>query len=136
MAYWRCFYHIVWATHNRAPLITTGIEQVILQCIRHKSTELESPLIASNTVADHVHVAVCIPPKLAAADWVRRVKGYSSKEVNAAYPDQDTRFSWQEGYGVLTFGQKHVDFVQAYVAKQKEHHRDQTVIDYMEEMED
>lgn len=65
------FYHIVWATKNREPLITPAIEAVIFPIVRDKSTELECHLFAINGVADHVHIAVNIPPKLAVSEWVR-----------------------------------------------------------------
>ena len=29
---------------------------------------------------------------------------------------------WQRGYGVVSFGKKHLDWVQNYIANQKEHH--------------
>jgi putative transposase len=131
-----CYYHVVWATKNRELLLMPKIEVVAISAIVRKSTELESPVLAINGVPDHVHVAVSISTKLAVAEWVKSVKGYSAHEVNAIFPDLSTRFSWQIGYGVLTFGTKALPFVSEYIACQKEHHRDSTLDLFLERTEE
>jgi putative transposase len=66
----------------------------------------------------------------------KNVKGYSTHEVNAMFPELPTRFSWQTGYGVLTFGAKALPFVSDYIARQKEHHQDNALDLYLEQMEE
>lgn len=136
MPFWRCYYHIVWATKNRESLITPEIEMVIFHVAQTKTTELECRLFAINGVADHVHVAVNIPPKLAVSDWVRQVKGATSHEINARYAGAERHFAWQSGYGALTFGAKALDYVVSYVEKQKEHHAQKQVEGYLERIEE
>jgi putative transposase len=87
MPFWRCYYHVIWATKKRAEWITPQVEIVILETMREKAVELESTLLAVNTVADHIHIAACIPPKLAIAEWVKRMKGTSTRNVNDQLPD-------------------------------------------------
>ncbi|MCC8423822.1 transposase [Mucilaginibacter sp. UR6-11] len=36
------------------------------------------------------------------------------------------KFSWQEGYGVFSYSQSHIDAVAKYVLNQEEHHRKKT----------
>ena len=36
------------------------------------------------------------------------------------------RFEWQEGYGVFSYSQSHIDNVYHYIANQEEHHKKQT----------
>jgi putative transposase len=69
-----CYYHVVWATKSREPLLMPKIEVVAISAIMRKSTELESPVLAINGVPDHVHVAVSISTKLAVAEWVKTSK--------------------------------------------------------------
>jgi hypothetical protein len=52
------------------------------------------------------------------------------------YPGLSTRFSWQNGYGVLTFGVKALADVCAYVECQKEHHAKSKIIPYLERIEE
>jgi putative transposase len=89
-----------------------------------------------NTVADHIHVATCIPPKLAIAEWVKRMKGTSTRHVNDQFSDLETAFGWQESYGVLTFGAKNSNFVVNYVERPKGHHTNGTLEAYLEQIDD
>ncbi|MEO8392118.1 MAG: IS200/IS605 family transposase [Chloroflexota bacterium] len=136
MAFWRCYYHIIWATKNRSLWITPQIERVIFATIREKASELETEILAINSVSDHIHAAVCIPPKLSVAEWVKQMKGTSTRDINRQFPDLETSFSWQQSYGVLTFGAKHSKFVVNYVESQKEHHANQTLEPYLEQIDD
>ncbi len=135
MPFWRCFYHVVWTTKHRAPIISPEHEAVIFEVIRSKTAELGGEVLAVNGVADHVHVAVTIPPSLAVAVWVKRMKGGSARMVNLNMPDAGDHFSWQDGYGVLTFGAKQLDTVMGYIQRQKEHHAANTLMAYLEQVE-
>lgn len=134
MPHWICYYHVVWATKERLPLITPQNEKLLLEAIEQQSVKLKCPVVALNAVTDHVHIAVCIPPGLAVAQWVSKVKGFSSRAMNETYPD--TSFQWQEGYGVLTFGTKNLPFVKTYIENQKEHHQKHTLYSQLEQTEE
>jgi REP element-mobilizing transposase RayT len=136
MTFWRCFYHVIWTTRQRQPLITPRMETLILDVVYAKSAELNSEIFAVNTVADHLHIAVAIPPSIAVAQWVKGIKGTTSHEINELFPSAETTFRWQKGYGVLTFGIKHLDFVVAYIEKQKEHHANNFLYADMERSDD
>lgn len=136
MPFYICYYHIVWTTKNREPLITPEVEQVICNLVRYRSDTLGSPILAINTVADHLHVAVSIKPTVAVADWVKRVKGVSSREVNLHFPNRLSHFRWQEGYGALTFGIRQLDYVVSYIENQKQHHAASTLQPYLEKTDD
>jgi REP element-mobilizing transposase RayT len=136
MPFWRCYYHLIWATKNRAAWIMPPIETVILRTIESNSRKLDSQILAVNTVADHIHAAVCIPPKLAVAAWVKHMKGTCTRDVNAQFPSLETAFGWQQSYGVLTFGAKNQRFVIDYIQRQKEHHAGNTLEPYLEQIDD
>jgi putative transposase len=89
-----------------------------------------------NTVADHIHIAACIPPKLSIAEWVKSLKGASTRAVNDQLPDLEIAFGWQQSYGVLTFGAKNSKFVIEYIEHQKEHHAKGTLEAYLEQIDD
>ena len=130
-----CYYHVIWGTKHRQPLITPSIETVILNTLTAKSLELKSRIYAINTVADHIHIAVAISVNIAVVEWIKQVKGVSSHAVNTTYPSLDPRFAWQRGYGVLTFGEKHLSYVMDYVHQQKERHKSDKLETYLEKME-
>lgn len=86
---------------------------------------------------DHVHIAASIPPKIAVADVVRRLKGASTRAVNLDPRRKEApRFGWQDDYGVLSFGEKALPDVVAYVANQPERHRARTHISGLERTTD
>ena len=65
MAYWRLFYHLVWATHQRRPLITPELEPILYNFVKAKAIGLDATVFVINGVADHVHCVVAIPPSIA-----------------------------------------------------------------------
>jgi putative transposase len=136
MPFWRCYYHIVWATKGREPLITPALEHILFASVKHKAEDLGTRVLAINAVSDHVHVAVSIPPTLNVADWMKHIKGVSSHDINESQPDASDRFRWQGGYGVISVGPQGLELVQDYIVRQKEHHAQGTLYPSLELIED
>lgn len=132
MAFWRHYYHLVWATTDRQPLITPDIEQDLYDYMTSKTLAQQCLLHAIGGVDNHVHLVVSIPPKLSVAEFVRTVKGSSSHHVEHHLPQLEPKFAWQRGYGSLTFGKKHLETVVQYALNQKQHHQQGTIITGME----
>lgn len=131
MPFWRNYYHLVWATKKREHLIDHELEQHLYPILVSKAGELGMHVYAVNGWYDHVHLVGSIPPKLAVAEAVGQLKGASSRQMSfeSAQP-----FGWQRGYGVFTLGQRRLRWVIRYVENQKEHHRNQTINKWLEEI--
>ena len=127
MTYWRLHYHLIWATFEREPSLTPEREKVFYAVLYNKAKELNLKIHAAGNVEDHVHITLSIPPKLAVADCVRHLKGASAHAINHM-DGSDGQFKWQEGYGALTVGERSLPTVMAYVARQKEHHKEQSLV--------
>jgi REP element-mobilizing transposase RayT len=136
MPLWYCYYHIVWTTKHRAPSISTDIERLIYHVAYDKALELESPIVAMNCVSDHTHVLASIAPKLSVAEWVRNIKGITTHEVNAMFPDLPDRFAWQSGYAALTVSREMLPRIQTYISNQKIHHQHSTLDAELEQLDD
>jgi putative transposase len=130
MSYWRLYYHLVWATTNREPLIQPAIESQLHALLMHKAGELGVWIYAVNGWYDHVHLVVAIPPKHAVATVVKHLKGDSSHALNHA--GLNLSFGWQQGYGALTVGERHRPEAEAYVRSQKQHHSEGKIIGALE----
>ncbi len=65
---------------------------------------------------------VRLPAKLSVAEAVRKIKGGSSKWIHEEWNDRSS-FGWQRGYGAFGVSQSHVEGVERYIDRQKEHHR-------------
>jgi putative transposase len=132
MAYWRLFYHIVWATNNRLPLLVPEIEQAVFRTLWQKCVEVSAQPIAVNGMPDHVHVIAAVPPTLALARFVQVLKGSSSRFVHVEFARP---FAWQEGYGVFSLSERSLQAAAAYVRNQKAHHQAGTIILRLERAE-
>ena len=130
MPYWRLFYHIVWGTKNRLPLIESAWEADLHGYIWGKATALECISHAISAMSDHLHVVISIPPKLSIATLIGKLKGASSHHVNERY--MDSAFAWQAEYGVLSFSERSLSRVVDYVKNQKKHHKENTLNTAME----
>ena len=135
MPYWQLFYHLIWATKHREPLMTPTVAPEIYGFLRSKAIGLGATVFAVNGVADHVHVIVAIPPKIAVATLVGQIKGVASAKANKAGLT-GTPFYWQEEYGAFSFDEKRLPNFIAYVERQQQHHTDHTTIRVLERTED
>ena len=135
MPYSQLFYHIVWTTKNREPLLTPQVEPVIYGFLRSKAIGLEGTLFALNGTSDHAHMVVSIPPKIAVATFIGQVKGVASTKFNKSGLS-DTPFFWQEEYGVFSFDGKRLPNYIAYVENQKKHHFENNLLHILERSDD
>ncbi len=122
MPKWRLFYHIVWATKGRAPLIDEAIEPVIRHSIQTTSRVENAKLHAVGMMPDHIHVAASVPPGIALSQFVGRLKGASTHAVNALTSPDDAAFAWQAEYGVFSFTEKNLPDVVTYIENQRQRH--------------
>ncbi|NJL02953.1 MAG: IS200/IS605 family transposase [Spirulinaceae cyanobacterium SM2_1_0] len=136
MAFWRTYYHLVWATWKRQPLITPPRESDLYSYIFGKSDTLGCILHAIGGIENHIHLVVSIPPKLSVAEFVKAAKGSSAHHINGQGTATDLPLKWQRGYGVFTLGGKQLDEAKAYVERQKEHHAQGTLIPALERLQD
>ncbi len=70
----------------------------------------------------HVHVCLSIQPTVTISELIGQLKGASSHDVNKQFAGQGKVLQWQEGYGVVSFGTRDLEWVKAYVRNQKEYH--------------
>ncbi len=119
--YWQLYYHIVWSTKGRQPLISEDVQDVIIRYIQAKCDEMGCVLRAIGTAADHVHILVSIPPDVRISDFIRDIKGGSSHLVNHEM-GLDAPFYWQRGAGVISISSHDKVRVIEYVRRQREKH--------------
>jgi len=131
MSFWRNYYHLVWATKNRLPLIRSEFEQRLFNYLVSKAKELEVLVFAINGTDDHVHTVVAVPPKQSVANVVKHLKGSSTHYLNYVI-DPGGTFQWQRGYGCLTLGEKQRPIAEAYVRNQKQHHAEDSTNSWLE----
>ena len=135
MPYWKLYYHFIWSTKNRLPLIDSVLEAELYRAIAAKAKDMGGFIHGIGGVEDHVHLVASIPPKIAPAKFIGDVKGNSSHFINHVIKP-DFEFYWQDEYGVLSFGEKNLSSVVRYIHNQKQHHAYGTLIAEMERMDE
>jgi len=135
MTYWRLHYHLIWSTYERERSITPEREKMFYGVIYGKAKELDLKIHSAGNIEDHIHIVISIPPKIAVADCVRHLKGASAFAINHM-AGSDSKFKWQGGYGALTIGERSLETIMEYAAKQKEHHHENKLIAVYERIDD
>jgi putative transposase len=131
MPFWQLFYHIVWATKHRAPILTPDIEPLIYDLLQAKAISLGGHVYALNGAYDHVHLITAIPPKIALAKFIGQIKAVASTKYNQAHPYAPP-FFWQKEYSIFSFAKNQLPFHVHYVERQKERHADKNIIPVLE----
>lgn len=118
--YTELFYHVVWATKNREPMITSAMEPHLWAYLRDRCRDMEIEAHALNGISDPMHLVCSIPPKLSVADVMEKLKGSSAHFINHL-TGHNFILRWQRGYSVLSFAKRDLPRVVNYVLTQKEH---------------
>ena len=63
MPYCQLYYHLVWTTKERQPLLAGDRGSVVYDFVRAKACGLDGFVYALNGTEDHVHLVVSIPPR-------------------------------------------------------------------------
>jgi len=115
--------HFTWHCGDSAPMLTPQVEPVAHRLIRGRIINTPGVYIHEIGGTDtHVHVAVTIPPTLLISDFVGRIKGATSHEVNEQFALPGKVLQWQAGYGVVSFGTRDLEWVKQYIRNQRAHH--------------
>ncbi len=127
--------HVTWHTKRNDAVIVDDIKQRLYQYLSRRIAEAEEvSLRAIGGVADHVHLAVTVPPTLHVSEWIGQLKGASGHYINHRIVNRKL-LEWQAGYGVVSFGTKDLPWVVDYIRNQKRHHARGTAHDRLERVE-
>lgn len=123
--YHQIYLQIVFPVKYRKALIDKSWRHSLFGVIGNLINELNCKSLIVNGVEDHVHCFVGLRPVVSVSELMKTVKAKSSKYINDHSLTQ-SRFEWQEGYGVFSYSQKDVDTIYKYIKNQEEHHKVQT----------
>jgi len=118
--HFEAYYHIVWATWKRMPILSKEAFDAIRKALEKKTTDLGCSLLAVGGYDDHVHALISMPPKYSISEVTGQLKGYSSRVVNMRFGGE--RLKWQEGFGVFTVSLNRIKNVTDYILNQETKH--------------
>ena len=115
--------HVVWVTKYRFEVLTGDIK-VRCRDLLAQVCDAEDVRVLKGVVSkNHVHMHIEYPPSKSVSDWVKRMKGRSSRRLQEEYPALSKRYwgrhFWAIGYGAWSTGNITEEAVQEYL----EHHR-------------
>ena len=118
---WDCKYHIVFAPKYRRKVFyeehRLEVREILRKLCEHKGVEI----VEAQLCIDHVHMLVCVPPKLAISSFMGYLKGKSTLMIFDKYANLKYRYGrrnfWAEGYFVSTVG-KNEKKIKEYIRNQ------------------
>lgn len=122
MPYTSVYIHFIWATKNRAPLISNELKPLLLNHIKENSIKKRIFISSLNCVDDHIHLLVSLGTEQTIAKTAMLIKGESSFWVNKQ-KIIPTKFEWQDDYIALSVSYSAVDKVKDYIKYQEIHHK-------------
>lgn len=134
MSYVRMWVHLVFATKNRAPLLSkdlrSSLHQHIIQNCKGKSIYLQ----AINGFTDHLHCLVSLGKEQSIAKVAQLIKGESSFWINQNQL-VDGKFMWQDDYFAVSVSESNVPKLEEYIKNQEAHHQKKTFEDEVRQFE-
>jgi len=114
--------HVIFSTKDRAPLLDADLKARLFPYLGGIVRELGGTPLLINGPADHVHLLVVSPAKVALSELVGKLKANSSGWVHREFPERRS-FAWQTGYAAFSVSHSQKEPVLHYIANQEEHHR-------------
>ncbi len=125
MSYVSSYYHCVFSTKERRPLITRELRERLWPFLGGIARQNKMKALEVGGVEDHVHILLSLPSTMAISKAAQLIKGGSSKWVHETFPEHRL-FSWQEKYGAFGVSVSLLDNIVKYIQNQEKHHRKMT----------
>ena len=123
-----CFllqYHMVLVTKFRHPVIKGEIELFFKEYTESYFRERELPILAMETMQDHVHILFEAPPQIRLDELVNAYKSATSRHIRKNFPEQLKPyywkpFFWSQSYFIGSVSERTTSVVTRYIQTQKE----------------
>lgn len=151
----KLYVHLVFSTKGRTDTLPKLHLDDVHKYVAAILNDIKCPAIAVGGTANHIHILYIQNKTMAPMDVVRTVKANSSKWINekngklalpsSFSPQQCSNadsalrsvrrpfnpFAWQDGYGMFSISNGHLDAVINYINNQEEHHK---VVSFQDEL--
>ena len=116
-----CKYHVVWCPKYRRKVLVGDVEHRLKELVVEISNELKSEVIELETDVDHIHILVEVDPQFGIANYVRKLKGRTSRTLRDEFPHLRKRLPtlWTNSYFVSTVGGAPLEVIKQYIQNQQ-----------------
>jgi putative transposase len=124
---YQCSYHIVWTPRYRFRVLDGDVKDLIENKIKAICEWKEVEILELNVRADHVHMVVTIPPRIAVSALMGILKGKTAIAIFKGMPVLKKKpywgnHFWSRGYCVTTIGIDE-EKIRRYVKYQEENEK-------------
>ena len=116
-----CEYHIIWCTKYRRSVLSSEIQNRLKTLILASQETYDFIVRGVETMPDHVHLLISIPPTEAVGILIGKVKGMTAKVLREEFPHLKSRLPnlWTRSYFVAFTGGVTLQVLKQYVENQK-----------------
>jgi len=114
--------HLVFSTKHRESLLADADRDELHAYIGGILANHHGTLLKAGSVGDHIHLLLAHPRTCSPSDLLKEIKTGSARWLKTR-TDAYAGFQWQAGYGMFSISPSHRPAVEAYLARQAEHHR-------------
>lgn len=122
----RLYYHVVWTTRDRQPLIDASYAVFLSRFLRAVAKQERAQTLEIGIVSTHVHVLLQIHPTTSIPVLLQRLKG-GSAVIGSRQRGGSGELRWAKGYSITSVGPRSLPAVRAYVRNQAERHPDEAI---------
>jgi REP-associated tyrosine transposase len=113
-------YHVIWCPKDRRCVLVGPVERRLKEIIADLVAEFGGVVIEVQTMRDHVHLVVAMPPRVAPSRLVPILKGRSSCLLGREFPHlAGMGWLWSPSWFICTVGGVPLGVVRRYVEDQK-----------------
>ena len=113
--------HLVWCTKYRHKALQQDVACRIQDLLRQICEANDIQIVKGHVSKDHIHLYVSYPPKLSVSEMIKRLKGRSSKIIQAEFPELGAKFwgrhFWGIGYAAFSSGTVTDQTIQEYLER-------------------
>lgn len=116
-----CEYHIIWCTKYRRSALSPEIQERFKELVLESEEKYGFIVRALETMTDHVHLFMSIPPTQSVGILIGKLKGMTAKILREEFPHLKSRLPnlWTRSYFVASTGGVTLQVLKQYVASQK-----------------
>ena len=116
-----CEYHIIWCTKYRRTALSAEIQARFREIVLESQEKYGYIVRGVETMTDHVHLLMSIPPTEAVGILIGKIKGMTAKVLREEFPHLKSRLPnlWTRSYFVASTGGVTLAALKQYVESQK-----------------
>ena len=114
-------FHILFCPKYRRPVLVDGVDERLKEILFSVASDFDASIKAMEVMPDHVHLFVEIDPRVPLHQFIKSLKGRSSRILREEFPWLKSRIPslWTRSYFCCTIGHISEDTIRRYIEEQK-----------------